>query len=656
MKPRVIILGGGIAGLSAAHELIERGFEVEVYERLAIPGGKSRSTPVPGTATAGPRGMRKPLPGEHGFRFFPRFYRHVIDTMRRIPLGQGRCVADNLVDTTRIRLTRFGAEAIDLPTRYPRNFGDIKIVLKDIPQILDGDLGLSHDDIAFFASRVWRIVTSCRERRMTEYEQIGWWDFIGAEERSPAYQALLGHGFTRSLVAAKANRASTKTVGDMFVQLQFDIITPGPSTDRVLNGPTNDVWINPWVEYLAARGVRYERNAKATAVAFADGRIQGVTIARPSGAVKVTGDAYIFAVPVEDIIDLITPAMIDAEPALDNLSELDDITEWMNGIQLYLREDVKLVHGHVIHVDSPWAITSISQAQFWKDFDWSDYGDGQARGVISVDISDWERPGLNGKAAKDCTPEEVMREVWEQLKLSFNVSGSVVLKDDNLHKWSLDPSLTLRSNGPDLNEEPLLVNLVNTWRLRPEACTRIPNMFLAADYVRTHTDLATMEGANEAARRAVNGILDAYAPQHPRCQIWALHEPELFAPWRAIDRLRFERGLPWDDSAIDVGLAALDAVQTIADKVEKALGQYRTGGSSPGGIEGITSHFADSPAQGESTQVASSKNGSARILLERIVQQLTLRVAEAQLLSSSQSLGSMPSTVRPASGRVRIIP
>ena len=32
---------------------------------------------------------------------------------------------------------------------------------------------------------------------------------------------------------------------------------------------------------------------------------------------------------------------------------------------------------------------------------------------------------------------------------------------------------------------------------------------LAADYVRTHTDLATMEAANEAARRAVNGILCA---------------------------------------------------------------------------------------------------------------------------------------------------
>jgi len=42
----VAILGGGVGGLSAAHELAERGFEVTVYEARE-PGGKARSMPVP---------------------------------------------------------------------------------------------------------------------------------------------------------------------------------------------------------------------------------------------------------------------------------------------------------------------------------------------------------------------------------------------------------------------------------------------------------------------------------------------------------------------------------------------------------------------------------------------------------------------------------
>ena len=46
MPEKVVILGGGVAGMSAAQELIERGFEVEVLERQIIAGGKARSIPV----------------------------------------------------------------------------------------------------------------------------------------------------------------------------------------------------------------------------------------------------------------------------------------------------------------------------------------------------------------------------------------------------------------------------------------------------------------------------------------------------------------------------------------------------------------------------------------------------------------------------------
>jgi hypothetical protein len=53
-----------------------------------------------------------------------------------------------------------------------------------------------------------------------------------------------------------------------------------------------------------------------------------------------------------------------------------------------------------------------------------------------------------------------------------------------------------------------------------------------------------MEGANEAARRAVNGILDASGSSAPRCGVWPLVEPAIFAPARAIDRIRFELGRP----------------------------------------------------------------------------------------------------------------
>jgi uncharacterized protein with NAD-binding domain and iron-sulfur cluster len=99
----VAVLGGGVAGLSAAHELAERGFEVSVYEWRQAFGGKARSIDVPDSGIDG----RKPLPGEHGFRFFPGFYRHVVDTMARIPHGQ-RTVVDHLVPTKGLVLAQDG--------------------------------------------------------------------------------------------------------------------------------------------------------------------------------------------------------------------------------------------------------------------------------------------------------------------------------------------------------------------------------------------------------------------------------------------------------------------------------------------------------------------------------------------------------------------
>jgi uncharacterized protein with NAD-binding domain and iron-sulfur cluster len=630
MAQKVVVLGGGVAGLSVAHELIERGFDVEVYEALPIPGGKARSIPVPGSGTLGPNGMRKDLPGEHGFRFFPRFYNHVTDTMKRIPYGRGRTVFDNLVDTTRLQLTRFDRAPIEVIGRSPRTLGDVRALLNDIGLLYRGDLELSHDDLAFFGSRVWQIVTSCHERRANEYEKIDWWDFIDAEARSSAYQNILGHGITRSLVAAKARLASTKTIGNIFVQLLFDIAEPGPSCDRVLNGPTNDVWIAPWVDYLTTRGVRYYLDAPVAAINCVQGRIQDVTVRRNGMPQRVAGDYYVCALPVEDVVPLLTPGLLAADPSLANLRQLDQATAWMNGIQIYLTEDIDLAHGHTIYLDSPWALTSISQGQFWEDVDLSQYGNGGVKGIISIDISEWEEKGLNGKTAKDCDPQELTQEVWEQLKRSLNTDGTEVLKDEYLYKWFLDPDVQLRDEAADTNEEPLLVNLVDTWKLRPEAVTRIPNLFLAADYVRTHTDLATMEAANEAARRAVNGILQASGVRATPCNLWKLHEPEIFAPWRALDLVRYQQGLPWDDTLVTLGLAALNLGQETVYAMERAT-EARSDMLGSGGASSEAINQLFHPLTGGSSRGSSSELGKTMMALIQTAMQLAaVRSAETE--------------------------
>jgi geranylgeranyl pyrophosphate synthase/uncharacterized protein with NAD-binding domain and iron-sulfur cluster len=555
--------------MSAAQELIERGYEVVVVERRTIAGGKARSIPVsdPGQPSAGHElpdqglaSLSHHLPGEHGFRFFPGFYRHVVDTMARIPCADGRSVADHLVATTRCSITQYSKPVFDFPVIFPSSIDDVGAVLRALLQAVGPITELTVDDLAHFGARIWQILTSSRERRIGEYEALGWWQFVGAEDRSAAYQKLLATGITRSLVAAKARTASTRTIGDIFVQLLIPVLEPGGgATDRVLDGPTNLVWIDPWLAYLQTRGVHYIFNAEVSAIEANAQGITGVVVDINGHSQTVSADYYLAALPIERIAPLLTPAILRLDPALGHLQSLASNVEWMNGIQYYLTAEVPAPRGHVIHIDTEWALTSISQLPFWPELPASFFGSSGLRSVLSVDISDWTMPAGDGRPAMRCSRQEVAMETWRQLKLSMNIDGQSILRDEDLHSWFLDADITPDPLRPGYlsNAEPLLVNLVNTWPLRPEASTAIGNLFLASDYVRTHTDLATMEGANEAARRAVNAILDASGHSGARCQVWPLQELELFRPLRELDALRYRAGLPWDGQFLELALPAL---------------------------------------------------------------------------------------------------
>ena len=142
------------------------------------------------------------------------------------------------------------------------------------------------------------------------------------------------------------------------------------------------------------------------------------------------------------------------------------------------------------------------------------------------------------------TREEIKDEVWAQLKAALNDDRRREIEDDNLVDWFLDPDIRLPNPTGTTNLEPLLINHAGSLKYRPEAHTEIGNLFLASDYVRTHTDLATMEAANEAARRATNAIVAVSGVDAQPCGLWTFEVPELVRKAQVLDRIRFKMGLP----------------------------------------------------------------------------------------------------------------
>jgi len=539
---RVAVMGGGMAGLTAAHELAERGFRVTVFEPSAW-GGKARSIPVPGTG----RGGRRDLPGEHGFRFFPGFYHHVPHTMRRIPFGGGT-VGDHLATATGGKFLRAGGRADGFVFGIgpdPEQVLTVEGLRRYLMDNLSGAAVPPHE-LAYFVTRLLVFLTSSDARRFGQWEHVSWWDFVGAERRSKEYQTVLAAGLTRSLVAAKETIASTRTIGNMGEAFVYNIMGRGNdgALDRVLDLPTNEAWINPWMRHLDRLGVRFVRGQGLERYDIRGGRIRAAWVRDGAGRrTRVEADWFVNAMPVERVVPTLTPALLQRDPSLRRLQRLHP--DWMVGIQYYLTKPMDLTRGHVTFIDAPWALTALNQGQFWKDRTIrQDYGDGSVVDILSVDVSNWDSSGiLHKKPAKRCTQREIAQEVLAQIRA--HDTARAALPKNAIHSWFLDPGITWHPRRMrNTNETPLLINTVGSWADRPQATTKIPNLFLSGDYVRTDIDLATMEGANESARVAANAILESAGSRQERAETFRLYDPPEFAALKAVDARLFAAGLP----------------------------------------------------------------------------------------------------------------
>lgn len=542
-----------MAGLSAAHELVHRGYEVHVYEQEKKLGGKSANeypSDLYPNKFPQPTGGREKLPGEHGFRFFPGFYRNIIATMDEIPNASGSGpVSRDLVPSNWA-----GIAYPDFFVRFPRKSNlppwDVLGRLRE----LVGKLQFTPLDLARMAWFRLKYLTSGSLRRRYSYDKISWKDFI--ELDSPHYSPRFVEfekSIPRTMSAMAADETSAKIVGDIAMQFGLGYARPGNEPDRLLIGPTDGRWINPWRNYLAGQGVQFHLQQKLVKFDYAKGakEISAALIDGPSGMQKIAANYYLAALPLE-----VMTAQVKQVPALGTddaeLHKLVDTnapkaTSWMTGTQFYLKEDVPMVDGHVFYPESEWALSSVSQGQFWAQSGkkiQDAFGDGSVKGIISAIISDWKKPGggITALPAEEYTDRDaLLEEVRRQLQV--NLPGRFDLSPGNVCCAHLDSGVELKtSSTPATNHHPLLIHPIGGLDFRPAASGAIKNLFLAADYVLTSTGLATMEGANEAARCAVNALLDEDDSPHVRCMVWELQEEPYFEPARKIDDLRFKQG------------------------------------------------------------------------------------------------------------------
>ncbi len=512
------------------------------------------------------------LPGEHGFRFFPAFYRHIFDTMSRTPipdedqepyLETARTVLDNVVQTefmgfstTRTkRLLRFHRE----PVRSVQELFD------ELCQALK-TLGHTLDDINRYQLMLFKYMTS-GPRRRRRYEDMSWSEFVGAAEFTPAFQTYL-ESTAETLVGMVASRADARTYGTISAQMMLDQISDGARVQHVdgtLNGPTTMAWFSPWRKYLEVQGVVFRRGKLVEFDVHDEGdgpEPFPVVDTEPdqSGGKRLllSRDYYVLALPPTELQRL-AHAHHDRLQGEDfdrvrrfNLGDpasavTGGALEHMCGIQFYLPTKFDFLRGHVIFPDTAWRLSAISQPQFWvqKRGGWSGY-----RGIISVDVSNFSAVRVDKHASRSAwnsTARQLADGVWHDIS-SVLVEKTLDAETrkrghQDAHGTSrvpkplyfhVDDNLKYQPNdGPVArNESPYLLTLKQDFARRPGTpgrytLDRSQKIVMAGILMQTFTRLTTMESANESGRHAVNCILDASHFQGERSAVWdpERHEP-----------------------------------------------------------------------------------------------------------------------------------
>jgi uncharacterized protein with NAD-binding domain and iron-sulfur cluster len=554
---RVAVFGGGVGGLSVAQELAERGFDVDLYERGSL-GGKARSFRLSGTGTDG----RGDMPAEIGPHGAFGFYASLLDTLRRVPSGDGGSVFDRFhpggdaslwddeeipSDLDVLALAWDGVAAVipNEPAKL-RSISAIRRIARAHTGITSLVRRLTVIDTLILASKFTALVTSGQRRQWGQLEHQTAADFLRVEKLSPAGRQLVTVIDSAGLgVVGRMNpRVLARLVG-AFGSVALGK-APGTFLLAAATGPYNDVIFEPWGNHLRSLGVRIHLQHTVTELVCDHGRITGATVTDTSNTQSspVKADWYVLAVPPEAAAPLMNDQIVAADPNLGRIAEIE--ATWLGGLAIYLKTPALALAKAHICVGQPWSIAVTSYRAVWNQDFAEHYGDGDVKEYLSVDIPNWTAPGVvYGKPASELSPDQLFTEVLTQLRRDLP-DGENLLPDSSIHSWHLSPSLVVDPTLGIRNDEPLFVNSPSSWDNQPDAVTAIPNLFLAAAYVRTDAGMGidSMDSAAEAGRRAANGVLSAAGVDGTPVHVPTYREIPFLKPLHAADDILYGLGLP----------------------------------------------------------------------------------------------------------------
>jgi hypothetical protein len=514
LNKTVSIFGAGIAGLSTAHDLVRRGYKVDLYEPLSSAGGLARSECISENSSG------KGIPGEVSWRGYGPFYHNCFHLMQQTPLERSeRTVYDNLSRPVDFIFTskNGGESLIDKLTLFDR----LRLYLE-----------------------ISRQIGACPERRQ-KYSEIKASNYLQSRMSAKGFKQ-----FTNMFgpwVGIDPQRASLHHVMCFLKSLKWsgrDYLhndkdgswvasefaeDNGCYSWSVFNSPTSDSWFTPWVNNLTLLGVNiyYGVGLESLSISSDGKSISGAVL---TNGKSIVSDNYVCAIGPFQMRDICSrsPRMqleTDQFTKLTSDGEHLQVSFRLGFSELSNSPFIKWngTRKALIISDSPFNITLYRQDDLWDNFRESYESNGiQALWSGTACVS-----YLNGliynKPLVELTKEEFKAEILAQLssdvgfreliKESTGINIDDLLRDRLVHfevwhtfKFPEQSSISEPSEQLHNPVEPKFVDSYKTRKYQPTVKTRWDNLYFAGGHVRNTVELYSMEAASETGRRAANYI------------------------------------------------------------------------------------------------------------------------------------------------------
>lgn len=494
-KPKVVVCGAGIGGLTVAHELAKQNFEVVIYERHDIVGGLARSTYYTDPTTQ----FKYPI--EYSWRVYGAGYKNLLRVLSEIPLREqsSKSVFNNLINICTYIFPRFGQK---------------QSVIQRSQRKIDLTNNFEKHDFRRMVDKMLYCMTMSKER-MDSLDSLTWAKFCeGLSPEANKYMVTMWG----PVVGMDPTYMSFPVVARM-IQILMSGVLSDVSSLYLMNKPTNDGWFDEWVADLKNKNVAIKTGFEIADFQLENGKIKSVLIKdkATSQTFEDSADYFVCSLSVEAIAGIVAQnnELAKSESLKNTIKLAEKCRQIQLSVQIFLDKkiDYKTEDLNVSYLpDTPWAIIIEPQDEIWG----ATYSTNPAvKTVLSAGICQTDVPGIfHKKPFTACTEKEVEEEVWAQILASYK-NSSITTEDGApldqakivlFYMWD---SFKFNPEKKQIEVwEPKFSNNAGSLQYQPTPVTEIPNFLFATAYTKTDRFIYSMEAAAEAGTIAANHIIN----------------------------------------------------------------------------------------------------------------------------------------------------